>query len=293
MGAKKISFSGGEPLLWPYICEAVGTAAQKDMEISIYTSGNTDDFDKIAKKIRELGGKKLIFSVFGGTSSSHERVTRVAGSFNKTLSAIDESSSIGFATELHFVPMSTNYHEIEDVAILGKKHGVINLSVLRFVPQGRAALLRGRTLNRMQNLELRNIIKKLRSDGFNIRAGSPYNFLMLNETPKCCAAIDRIIIGPDLRLYPCDAFKQVKAEELVGTLSNSYLNGSSLKICWEQSPYLEAIRTYLTTPFKKPCDSCRLLERCLSGCLAQKVAIHGNLEKRPDPDCLGTNYQEC
>jgi len=63
------------------------------------------------------------------------------------------------------------------------------------------------------------------------------------------AAIDRLIIGPDPRLYPCDAFKQIGAEELVKTEEWSCLAGRSLPDCWRKSPYLEAVRTYLTTDF--------------------------------------------
>ena len=116
--------------------------------------------------------------------------------------------------------------------------------------------------------------------------GSPYNFLMINSNPECSAAIDRIIVSPDLRIYPCDAFKKIEAEELVGTLNWSSLAGTSLKDCWDKSPYFGAIRNYLTTDFEDPCKHCGALEKCLSGCLAQKVLEHGDLDKHRDPMCL-------
>ena len=141
-------------------------------------------------------------------------------------------------------------------------------------------------LNRLQNLELKNIIESLRHRGYNIRTGSPFNFLLLNDQPQCCSAINRLIIGPDLRIYPCDAFKQIKAEEIVQTLKMSSLKTSSLKECWDESPYLNTIRSYLTTDFSEPCKSCENFEKCLSGCLAQKFITYGNLEKKPDPMCL-------
>jgi radical SAM protein with 4Fe4S-binding SPASM domain len=111
---------------------------------------------------------------------------------------------------------------------------------------------------------------------------------MVDENPKCCAAIDRLIVGPDMRLYPCDAFKQVKAEQIVGTIDFSCARTTSLGECWEKSPFFEAVREYLTTPFASECASCHELERCLSGCLAQKVIAAGDMEKRPDPGCLKT-----
>jgi radical SAM protein with 4Fe4S-binding SPASM domain len=291
IGAKDIAFSGGEPLIWTHIHEAVDTAVSKGLQVTIYTSGNCGTFKEKAERILRSGGYRFIFSMFGASANSHERTTRVAGSFEQTLRAMSDAREIGLITEVHFVPMSNNYKELRDVAMLSNKLGASEVSVLRLAPQGRAALLKKRIPNRVQNLDLRRSIRDLRNSGHNIRTGSPYNFLMLATNPKCCAGIDRLIIGPDLRLYPCDAFKQVKAEDLVGTLDYSALRGFSLQDCWDKSPYLEAVREYLTTPFSKPCASCGLLEKCLSGCLAQKVLTHANLDKRPDPDCLGPDFR--
>lgn len=138
----------------------------------------------------------------------------------------------------------------------------------------------------MQFLELRMAIETLRREGYDIRTGSPLNFLMVNEHPSCRAGIDRLIVAPDLRIYPCDAFKQVLAEEIVGTASLSSLDGASLRECWEKSPYLEAVRTQVASGVVEPCESCRSLVRCRSGCLAQRTILAGELVTGPDPMCL-------
>jgi radical SAM protein with 4Fe4S-binding SPASM domain len=290
MGAKEVAFSGGEPLGWQHLGNSVSLAMNLGFRITIYTSGITDNFKLKAKDMHKIGVERFIFSLFGGTASTHERITRVLGSFNVTKEAIIAAKEIGLKTELHFVPMSTNYRELRDVAILAQQSGVSVVSVLRLVPQGRAALLSGRILNRIQNLELKTIIQDLRNSGLTIRLGSPYNILMLNEKPGCWAAIDRLIIGPDLKVYPCDAFKRINAEELVENDPWSNLHKSSLIDCWNKSPYFEVVRTYLTTDFEDPCASCGFLEKCLSGCLAQKTVAEGTLKKCPDPDCLGPNF---
>ena len=277
MGAQEIAFSGGEPLTWPHLADAVEVAAKGGLKVTIYTAGYVQEFRTKAAVLFKRGAERFIFSIFGGDATSHERITRVAGCFKQTCDAIKDARAVGLATELHFVPLSTNYRELGAVAALSKKLGADAVSVLRLVPQGRAALIQGRALTKVQNLELRRQIMELRKANFKIRAGSPYNFLMVNESPSCSAAIDRLIIGPDLRIYPCDAFKQVKAENVVGALNLSYLRGVRLQECWEKSPFLEAIREYLTTPFPQGCSDCHDLERCLSGCLAQKVIASGNM----------------
>ncbi len=293
IGVRDVAFSGGEPLLWPNLSEAVEAAAERRMNITIYTSGIAEGFDRAAVSLHDLGASRFVFSLFGATPYTHERITRKAGSFERTKSAMQDALSAGLTTELHFVPMSSNYRELNDVARLARDLGASRLSVLRFVPQGRGVLVRYRVLNRIQNLELRRqilVLRKEHGDNF-IRTGSPYNFLLLNDQPACSAAIDRLIIGPDLRLYPCDAFKRIDASELVKTMELSSLAGTSLSDCWERSPYLKSVRTYLTTDFQDPCSSCCLLEKCLSGCLAQKVIATESLDKRSDPDCLGPNFR--
>lgn len=289
MGAHEVAFSGGEPFLWLHIYDAVEAAFKNHMNVAIYTSGNVADFKQKAIRLKNFGNIRMIFSVFGANALTHERITRKVGSFERTKAAAGEAISIKLATELHFVPLTDNYRELKGVAQLARSLGMSRVSVLRLVPQGRAALIEGRILNRVQNFELRRTIQEIRGiygDGF-IRTGSPYNFLMLNDDPACCAGIDRLIIGPDLYLYPCDAFKKISAKELVGTEAWSRLASAGLPDCWIKSPYLEAIRKYLTTDFEAPCNSCRSLKKCLSGCLAQKVIAYDSLDKKPDPACLG------
>ncbi len=286
MGVKQVTFSGGEPLLWTGLEDAIKLAKKGELKVTIYTTGNVDDISNKLKGLSKYGLKKCVFSIFGKSANLHENVTRVPGSFDKTIKAIEIAIETGIRTEFHFVPLSNNYYELEDIAMLGSQLGISCISVLRFVPQGRGQLLKKRVLNKLQNLELKRIIERLRKKGIEIRTGSPYNFLTLNVQPECASGIDRLIIGPDLRIYPCDAFKQIKAEEVVGTLVSSSLVNTSLLECWENSPFLKEVRKYLTTPFFEKCYSCKALEKCLSGCLAQKVLINSDFRKQADPDCL-------
>ena len=292
MGAKEVAFSGGEPLLWRALEEAVGVAASYGFRVVVYTSGNVQNIYNQMKKLAKAGANSCVFSIFGANPVSHERITRIGNSFLKTKHAISAAKQNNLETEFHFVPFSNNYNELDAIAGLAGKLGITKISVLRFVPQGRGALIQGRTLDKIQNIQLKRSITRLRSQGFDVRTGSPYNFLMLNDQPKCSSGIDRLIIGPDLRIFPCDAFKQVMAEEIAGTLKLSMLKDYSLEECWSRSPFLEAIRGYLTTDFAEPCASCDALVRCLSGCLAQKVIANGNLKKRPDPMCLLTQVRQ-
>jgi len=284
-GVEEIALSGGEPLLWQGLYDAVRKCAEGGVAPTIYTSGNVDECDGAMSLLKEHGAGCVIFSLFGAHKDAHDRVTCQNGSFDKTLAAIEAARRASLRTELHFVPMRANYAELPGLVDLASDRGLARVSVLRLVPQGRAAIQPSMALTHGQNLELRRLIEAGR-DKIDVRAGSPYNFLLVNESPACCAAIDRLTIGPQFHIYPCDAFKQIEAQELVGTDEFCRVDRWSLEDCWQKSPYLGAVRHYLTTPFQPPCDGCELIKRCLSGCLAQKVITHGMLKKAPDPMCL-------
>jgi radical SAM protein with 4Fe4S-binding SPASM domain len=286
LGVKTLAFSGGEPLIWSPIDDAVNHAAKLGIEVSIYTSGNVDAPEKSFQSLTARGCNRFVFSMFGASAATHERVTRIRGSFQKTLTAIAVVRGLRAEAQVHFVPFADNFAELAELAELAKRNDLAQISVLRFVPQGRGQLFQRHSLSQLQNLQLKKTIERLRENGFAIRTGSPYNVLLLNNQPECCSGIDRLIIGPELDIYPCDAFKQVRADEVVGTADYSRLDRFSLQDCWEKSPFLRIVREYLTTPFGALCNSCSVLGHCLSGCLAQKVIAHGNFDKRPDPACL-------
>lgn len=286
LGATVIAFSGGEPLLYSNLFIVIQRALAHGMGVSIYTTGNVNDFEGKVKTIEQLGVQRLIFSLFSGHVGQHEAVTQLPGSFDMTCHAIEFAAGLGLVVELHFVPLVNNYRQLEQVCKLGKSLGSTCTSVLRFVPQGRGKNLQRQVLNREQNIELREAIIELRDGGYEVRTGSPYNFLMLNNQPKCKAGIDRLTVLPDLRIVPCDAFKRIAAEDIVGKDAFSSLESANLHDCWTQSKYLGVVRHYLSTAFPITCASCDDLSKCHSGCLAQKFLANGSLKKTRDPDCL-------
>jgi radical SAM protein with 4Fe4S-binding SPASM domain len=185
------------------------------------------------------------------------------------------------------VALASNYKKLVGIAETAQANGVKRVSVLRFVPQGRGLLICNHdTLNKSQNLELKNIILDLRNNGFDIRTGSPFNVLLLNTNPKCMAAQDRFIIAPDLNIYPCDAFKQISCKNISPNDRYSNLNEHTVVECWDQSKYFELVRNAILSIPSEPCQSCKNHNLCLAGCLAQKYLYYSSLNKNPDPACL-------
>ena len=171
------------------------------------------------------------------------------------------------------------------IAEQARNFGINRISVLRLVPQGRGSENIS-LLSLSQNIELRKILNKLRCEGTEIRIGSPYNFMMLCEDPKCLSGIDRLTVGPDLRIHPCDAFKHILPQDICKNLKFTSLRDHSLKDCWNKSEYLKTVRSYIESCYPEECTNCPKILKCKSGCMAQKFYAYGKLLKTPDPMCL-------
>ena len=291
MGVESIAFSGGEPLVWEGLEEAILFCSERAINTSIYTSGNCDGLC-VKDKFKGLSKVKLntaVFKLYSPDEKEHIRITRKRNSFNNTINAIESCNVFGITPEIHFVALASNYKRLPDIVSLAKRIGVKQVSVLRFVPQGRGALIEQKdTLTKKQNLELIRIIKSIRETVFSLRTGSPFNVLLLNQNPRCMAAIDRMIIAPDLRIYPCDAFKQIDADELLTPVIASELSSNTLSECWENSSYLNSVRAATSSLPNEPCNTCDLFEKCRSGCMAQKFLKYKTLSSQCDPACLRT-----
>lgn len=285
MGVKNISFSGGEPLIWSHIEKVVELSASMGINTTIYSSGNIDNFPRMISTLANSRLNKIIFSLYSSNNIEHGRITRKLDSFDRTIYAIKAAKRYPIEIELHFVALRRNYLKLPDVLALCERIGVPIVSVLRFVPQGRGSFLKKDIMNHYDYIKLKTIIEAHRSGKIQIRTGSPFNFLMVNRYPKCLSAQDRLIIGPQLNLYPCDAFKQFEAFEFLDIDDYANLNKHQLETCWEKSSYLNLIRKSIGN-LGSVCLECKYNVKCGSGCLAQKKISYGDLCNRPDPACI-------
>lgn len=284
MGVKELAISGGEPLLWPHLASTVEVAKRRGLQVKLYTCGNAPNSEAVIKDLCTNGLDAVAFSLYAGSSLIHEHITDVPRSYAGTLAGIRTAISSGLRTEVHFVAMVTNYHELPSVAKLARNLGCERVSILRFVPQGRGSSAEQILMPR-QNAQLKHIIETLRSDGHSLRTGSPLNFLLVNEHPECPAGISCLTIGPDFRVFPCDAFKHVTPTQVGVDGPHPTLLDTPLEICWQTAPYLEAVRALIANPSGEECRNCPHTAQCGGGCLAQKLHA-GFLSAAPDPACL-------
>jgi MoaA/NifB/PqqE/SkfB family radical SAM enzyme len=118
LGVLNVSLSGGEPLAHPRFFEIAGHARTLGFVIRLKTNGHAVK-EAIARRIRDEVDPFLVeVSLHGATAETHDRQTRVVGSFERLVGNIRTMKSLGLRVKANSVLTRWNEHEIEDLLSL-------------------------------------------------------------------------------------------------------------------------------------------------------------------------------
>ncbi len=297
MGGEILEISGGEPLLHSSLSQIVDYAGKNRLKTILYTSGSMWNTigemvsvdASLASELRQAGLNKVIFSLQGAISRTHEAVTQVRGSFDNTVRSMKVMKSLGFWIGVHFVPMKLNYEEFLDIYQLCKGLLIDEVGVLRFVSQGRADENRGALELSNNEFETFNgVLRELGTKHTNprIRVGRPFDFRFIFDPSlmkaECDAGISRCLVSPDGKVIPCPAFKRANRELYV----TGNVNATSLVDIWNKSSEWRDFRYFDYRELGEPCKSCEHLYQCKGGCKAQRLLRYGKMRAAPDPCCF-------
>jgi MoaA/NifB/PqqE/SkfB family radical SAM enzyme len=118
LGVLHLSLSGGEPLAHPRFFEIASYARDLGFVIRLKTNGHAVK-EAMARRIRDEVDPFLVeVSVHGATADTHDRQTRVPGSFERLVANIRTMKSIGLRVKANSVLTRWNEHEIEGLLAL-------------------------------------------------------------------------------------------------------------------------------------------------------------------------------
>ena len=276
LGVQTISISGGEPLESKICLNLIEYIDKLDLSIELYSCGNLKGNntiipidEKIFLKLKKLHVKKVIFSIHGPNNLIHDHLTNKKGSFNNLVTSITSAKKAGLNIELHFVPVSINYHFLPEVMQLANSLKITKISLLRFVAQGRGKInekILGLSENDMRTFT--NLLENYTKNSVcTIRIGAPYNCLNLDNS-SCSAGLDKATIRPDGYVFPCVSMKNI---ELPKTPEN--VKSLSLIEIWNHSELFLETRKILKTSIETPCLMCNKNLSCFNGCDTVKILI--------------------
>jgi radical SAM protein with 4Fe4S-binding SPASM domain len=132
----QIYFEGGEPLLRPDFRKILKHCARKLMTF-VRTNG-TLVTDAIAGELKAIGVGRVLVDIMGGSRETHDELTGVGGTFEKSCAAVRHLVAAGLKTDVLVILNRKNAHEIQDLIDLAHGLGALRLGILRLYPLGRA-----------------------------------------------------------------------------------------------------------------------------------------------------------
>lgn len=114
LGIKKIRFTGGEPLTYPYLDELIEYTNKICGIDDICITTNAIGLESRIEKLKKLGLKKVNISLDSLNDKKYENITR-GGALNQVLSAIDKCLNLNINVKINCVLIKhLNYDEIND-----------------------------------------------------------------------------------------------------------------------------------------------------------------------------------
>ena len=284
MGLYKVCLSGGDPFSKPHIWEIIDYIYSKDIAFDIYTNGQAiaENADRLAWYYPHLVG----LSIYSALPEVHDRITRVKGSLDKTLSVAGQLSDLGVNMAFKCVVFRTNVKSYRTVKGLAGRYGAI--------PQFEINLTDGvdGDVSVTKNLGLPDEIMEivLRDPDISMYIGHEIGLEGIMKKPldahPCNAGVQSFSITPEGELQPCCSFpvtfgnvRDKSLSELLQSESLKKWRNTSVGDIGECGRHKKCRFCFLCvgngyiehgTPLKSPTISCHMAE--LRYNLARKIS---------------------
>jgi AdoMet-dependent heme synthase len=123
-GTAYITFTGGEILVRKDLLEIAGYARRKGFFITLMTNASLITPD-IAQEIARVRPFAVVISLYGAKAATHDAVTRLSGSFQRTTEGLKHLVRAGLTPFVQIISMTINSAEITEAAKLVRDIGAI------------------------------------------------------------------------------------------------------------------------------------------------------------------------
>lgn len=258
MNCFHLIFTGGDPFMFEGFIDLLKYARYQHFSFDVYTNGQAIANDPvIVEQIANLYPRTFYISLYGATARTHDAITQISGSFEKTVHAIRLLRKANISVVLNVMVMKPNYADVGAIIELAKKLGVeyrIGLSIIR-KNNGDSTPLKY-FIDDAAIIE--EVIQKSNHDivSMDVRPSSVQSGLL------CGAGTTSLCISPNGDVYPC-----VSLKHKFGSVFEE-----SLHDIWNRPAKKEFVYS-LTWENTKKCMDCKFQKYC--------------------PHCIGISDAEC
>jgi len=281
LGAERIGWTGGEPLLRLDLENLIERAASLGIGSGLTTNG-TPLTPSRARNLKDAGLGAIQISLDGSTSDRNARIRATSASdFERVIKAIGIAIETGFKVHLAMLIGAETLDDVHDYVRLATRMGVTSVRFCGFVPWGA-----GKEDDARRRLSLREKLGGLRALVEELQGGeSPVVMFDPAFGPlppdycyhDCIAGMEMIYIAPRGEVYPCTSLLDERFR--VGSLKER-----SIEEIWAD-PRMTEIALFPKSEITGPCRDCESFESCGGGCRGITYAHTGDL-RASFPVCL-------
>lgn len=279
MGCYFIAFTGGEILCRSDFFDIVRYARSRGVFYHFQTNGTLID-EAVADIFQELNPTKVEVSIYGATAESHDRITGVAGSFEKTVRAIRLLRQREIRAVVKTTVLSLNWREVPAIREMTLKLGA-GFQPDPVVMPGVFGSGKPSTF-RMSDEEFRQYMIM---EGWNEEPDDEVSRAIRDlDSPErrviCSAAVSRCAISPEGEIFPCVLWRT----------SCGNIRKETLAEIW-QGPEMQRCRK-MELGLLHDCGDCDIISTCVR-CAALAFLEEGDeLSKAPESCRMSRLLQE-
>jgi len=230
-GVLYVTLTGGEALCHKDFFKIAAEVRRLGMALRIYSNGYLLSDRKMVRKVKKLKPMEVEISIHGARAESHEALTRIKGSFDKTIRAIENLNEAGIKVNLKCPITRLNQKELFDVKALANRLG----RTITF-----DAVITPKDDGNLDPLALRpddEFVEKYWGEWYGKLHGGQAppraNHCAGDSTANCGTARAGFTIDPYGNLMPCVALRRK---------AGNMLEIESLEEVWFSSPVLREVR---------------------------------------------------
>lgn len=277
MGTVSVSFSGGELFLHPQIKDILRRAKKNDFMITILSNVTLLD-DDLIDVLKELNISLLQVSLYSMNAEEHDAITKLSGSFVRTMAAIEKLLASDIPIQISCPVMKINKDSYTDVLAWATQRKM--KAYTDFIMMARTDFTTSNLDHRLNLEETEELINVIINEDEGYRAmlelePKSKDLERYAKQPVCGVGIDNLCMAADGNLYPCSGFQGY-------ALGNAYKQ--SMRDVWENSEGIKYLRSIMNSSFPQ-CLSCNARDYCAMCLVRNFNESGGDIFKLNDHFC--------
>lgn len=212
-----VSFTGGEPTLYPGLVRLVGHAKALGLKVNLISNGQRLDEGRVAE-LAAAGLDSAQLSLEGATAEMHDALVGRAGAFERVWAAVERLRAHGIRVHTNSTINRSNLPFIEDIVALVARRRLERLTMNLIIPasSGSGSNARLRVSYREIGEHILRARDRAEALGVTLIWYSPLPLCVFNMVAeglgnRGCAAADGLLhVNPAGDVLPCSSFSHTE-----------------------------------------------------------------------------------